>query len=138
MPYSPAASSDLLAQLADFSSASRLYALTLPNQASVSLAVEAFTATEALHSVGTRDLIVLSTDAQLQPNTLLGQTATLHVSLSDGSRTTFTGLVSEVAKLGTTLAAQGSLPRLRLRVVPWIWLLSHTRNSRSWQDQTAI
>ena len=138
MPYSPAASSDLLAQLADFSSASRLYALTLPNQPSVSLAVEAFTATEALHSVGARDLIVLSTDAQLQPNTLLGQTATLHVSLSDGSRTTFTGLVSEVAKLGTTLAAQGSLSRLRLRVVPWIWLLSHTRNSRSWQDQTAI
>ncbi|MEO6856332.1 MAG: type VI secretion system Vgr family protein, partial [Rhodoferax sp.] len=129
---------DLLAQLAEFSSATRLYALTLPNLPSVNLQVEAFCATEALHTVGARDLIVLSTDTQLELKTLIGQTASLQTTLSDGSLTCFTGLVSEVAKLGTSLAAQGSLTRLRLRVVPWIWLLSQTRNSRAWQDQNVI
>jgi len=34
------------------------------------------------------------THAHIEPHTLIGQTASLHVSLSDGTRTTFTGLIN--------------------------------------------
>ncbi|MDE2430036.1 MAG: type VI secretion system tip protein VgrG, partial [Burkholderiales bacterium] len=63
-----------------------------------------------------------------------GQIATLEVSLSDARRTSFTGLINQVAQLGS----DGGLARYRLRVVPWLWLLTQSRCSRVWQDQSVI
>ncbi|AON53070.1 type VI secretion system Vgr family protein [Herbaspirillum seropedicae] len=127
--------SDLLTQLMQFTGASRLYSLSLGDAAPAGeLLVEAFAASEGLHAVGLREVIVLSLDAGLRLKSLIGQRATLVTTLSDGSRTQFSGLVNEAAKLGS----EGGLARYRLRIVPWVWLLSQSHNSRVWQDKTVI
>ncbi|MES2318387.1 MAG: type VI secretion system Vgr family protein [Pseudomonadota bacterium] len=124
--------------LAQFSSASRLYALTVgdgsANLGAGGLLVEAFAADDEVQCIGGRDIIVLSTDAHIALEPLLGQAASLEVSLADGTRTTFEGDINEVAMLGS----EGGLARYRLRVVPWMWRLSQVRNSRVWQDKSVI
>ncbi|MES2017625.1 MAG: type VI secretion system Vgr family protein [Pseudomonadota bacterium] len=117
--------------LAQFSADSSLYAL---NAADGSLLVEAFAADDVLQGVAGRDVIVLSTDARRDLAALLGQSATLEVSLADGSRTSFGGDISEVAMLGN----EGGLARYRVRLSPWMWRLGQVRNSRVWQDKTVI
>ncbi len=128
----------ITASLSQFASASRLYALTVGDGASElgsgGLLVEAFAADDAVQGIGGRDVIVLSTDAHISLAPLLGQRASLEVSLADGSRTRFDGDISEVAMLGS----EGGLARYRLRLAPWMWRLSQVRNSRVWQDKTVI
>ncbi|MCI1005941.1 type VI secretion system Vgr family protein [Herbaspirillum sp. C7C8] len=127
--------SELLNQLVQFTSATRLYRLSLGERvATGDLLVEAFAASEGLHAVGLREVIALSLDAGLSLNTLIGQRASLQVSLADGSSASFSGLVNEAAKLGS----EGGLARYRLRLVHWIWLLSQSRNSRVWQDKSVV
>ena len=128
----------ITAALAQFSSASRLYALTVGDGSaelgSGGLLVEAFAADDLVQGIGGRDVIVLSTDAHISLAPLLGQPASLEVSLSDGTRTRFEGDISEVAMLGS----EGGLARYRLRMSPWMWRLGQVRNSRVWQDKSVI
>jgi type VI secretion system secreted protein VgrG len=125
---------EVLSALSEFSSHTRLYELTFKHQRNgVGLLVEAFAADEQLLGVGGVDVIALSTRAQIA-HALLGQEASLQISLADGSRAGFTGYVSQVATLGS----DGALSRYRLRLSPWIWLLSQARNSRAWQDKTVV
>ncbi|MQA21681.1 type VI secretion system Vgr family protein [Rugamonas rivuli] len=124
--------------LAQFSSATRLYALKLGDDGadlgSGGLLVEAFSADDMVQGIGARDIIVLSTNAHLELAQLLGKPASLEVSLVDGSRTTFSGDITQAAMLGS----EGGLARFRLRLTPWLWRLSQVRNSRVWQDKTVI
>ena len=132
-----AASADQVnASLAGFSSVTRLYELSLDGGegGTAQWLVEAFAADEQLQAVGVRDIIVLSTDANVALAPLLGKPAALHASLADGSRTVFSGYISEAAMLGS----DGGLARFRLRLTPWLWLLSQVRNSRVWQDKSVI
>ncbi|MFC4930155.1 type VI secretion system Vgr family protein [Massilia sp. GCM10023247] len=126
----------LTAALAEFSSASRLYELTVGEgdgeQWSQALLVEAFSASEALHEIGARDVIVLSTSVRITLAALLGQPAALHLSLADGTRACFAGEIGEAAQLGS----DGGLARYRLRILPWIWRLGQVRTSRVWQDKS--
>ncbi|TCV81097.1 type VI secretion system Vgr family protein [Sulfurirhabdus autotrophica] len=131
----------LLAMLSKFSSETRLYDISFKDDQAVTLElgsggllVEAFSAIEGLHTIATRDIIVLSTNAHIPLKSLIGQQASLQVSLSDGTRTPFTGLINQAAMLGS----EGGLARYRIRLVPWLWLLSQTRTSRVWQDKTVI
>jgi type VI secretion system VgrG family protein len=119
--------------LAEFTSATRLYALSFGDDGPA-LMVEAFAADEALQAIGARDIIALSTDAHIELAPLLGKPATLETSLADGTRARFSGLVSEAAMLGSF----GGLARYRLRLTPWLWRLGQVRNSRVWQDKTVI
>ncbi|MDR7049121.1 type VI secretion system VgrG family protein [Duganella sp. 3397] len=123
----------VVSALGEFASVTRLYELTLEG-ADATLLVEAFAAEDGLQSVGQRDLILLSTNAYLDLAKLLGQQAVLEASLADGTRTRFTGLVTEAAMLGSF----GGLARYRLRLQPWLWRLGQVRNSRVWQDKTVI
>ena len=124
--------------LAAFSSASRLYDLSLGDAKSGpppgSLLVEAFSACDAVQEVGYRDVIVLSTSAALTADELLGLPATLMISLADGSREHFGGEVTEAAMLGS----DGGLARYRIRIQPWLWRLGQVRNCRVWQDKSVI
>ncbi len=125
-----------IAALAQFGSATRLYALTLeeqgPELGSGGLLVEAFAARDLVQGVGARDVIALSTRADIDLHALLGQAASLEVSLADGSRASFAGEISEMAMLGS----EGGFARYRLRISHWIWRLAHVRNSRVWQDKS--
>jgi uncharacterized protein involved in type VI secretion and phage assembly len=82
----------------------------------------------------TCDVIVLASSGELPLHTLLGQQASLEISLANGTRTAFTGLVSEAAMLGST----GSLVRYRLRLSSLLWPLSQSRNNCVWQDKSVI
>jgi type VI secretion system secreted protein VgrG len=128
-----AAVEQVVSALWEFTSATRLYELRFRDD-SAALMVEAFTADEGLQTIGARDIIALSTDALIDLGALLDQPATLEISLADGTRGRFSGLVSEAAMLGSF----GGLARYRLRLTPWLWRLSQTRNSRVWQDKTVI
>lgn len=123
----------LNAALAAFSSTTRLYELTI-GEADSSLLVEAFAAEDAVDEVGPRDVVVLSTSAYLDPASLLGQSASLAVTLADGSRTRFAGEISEAATLGS----DGGFARYRIRILPWLWRLDQVRNSRVWQNKSVI
>ena len=137
-----ALSAQIQSVLARFASDTRLYELTLKDApdhldlalGSGGLLVEAFAAVETLHAVGARDVIVLSTNAHIELGSLLGQVATLQVSLSDGTRTTFTGLINQASQLGS----DGGLARYRVRLVPWLWCLTQSFASRLWQDKTVL
>ncbi|ATD63825.1 type VI secretion system tip protein VgrG [Janthinobacterium svalbardensis] len=123
------------AALAAFSSITRLYELKLEGDSAQDadlLLVEAFAGDEQLQTPGARDVIALSTSAHVALASLLGQPASLHISLADGTRTQFSGYISAAAMLGSN----GGLARYRLRITPWLWLLTQTRNSRVWQDKT--
>lgn len=141
------ASESVDALLALFSADKRLYELTLHPAAdfasgaqadasrapgAASLLVEGFTATDTLHGIPQRDLLVLSTNAHLDLKRLIGCRATLHISLADGTRKRFAGLLNAAALLGS----EGGLARYRIRLVPWLWLLSQRRASRLWQNQS--
>ncbi|WP_230520786.1 type VI secretion system Vgr family protein [Janthinobacterium sp. EB271-G4-7A] len=124
---------DIVSAVAAFNGAARLYALAIGDDGQDSgLLVEAFAADEGLQEVGARDIIALSTSAHVALASLLGQPAALHISLADGTRTQFSGYVSEAAMLGSN----GGLARYRLRITPWLFLLTQVRNSRVWQDRS--
>jgi len=125
----------VVAALAQFTSESRLYELSLKKDGdygSGGLLVEAFLADDCLQEIAARDIIVLSTSAAIRPAELLGQHATLKASLADGNRTAFHGYISHAAMLGS----EGGFARYRLRLSSWLWLATQTRNSRVWQDKS--
>jgi type VI secretion system secreted protein VgrG len=128
--------SDLIVSLTSFTSDTRLYDLSFRNIsiAASDLLVEAFLAVEEVQTVYARDVILLSVNGDLPLNALLGQQASVQISLANGTRTTFTGLVSEAAMLGST----GGLTRYRLRLSSFLWPLSQSRTSCVWQDKSVV
>jgi len=126
------------AALAQFSSTSRLYELMIGDGNAAldagGLLVEAFTADDAVDELTARDVIVLSTCAYVKLESLLGQPASLEMSLADGTRTSFAGEISEAAMLGS----DGGFARYRVRISSWLWRLGQVRNSRVWQDKSVI
>ena len=128
----------VLAAVVQFSSATRLYELSVGDDdadlGSGGLLVEAFAADDVVHGMGARDVIAVSTSAYVDMAALLGQPAALHVSLADGTRTSFAGDISEVDMLGS----EGGLARYRVRIAPWIWRLGQVYNSRVWQDRSVM
>jgi type VI secretion system secreted protein VgrG len=135
---SAALTEQITTALAQFRSDTRLYALTIDDESddlgSGGFLVEAFAADDEVQGIGGRDVIVVSTNAHIALEPLLGQQATLTVSLANGSRTSFAGDISEIAML----SSEGGLARFRLRLSPWMWRLSQVRNCRLWQDKTVI
>ncbi|NVI85478.1 type VI secretion system Vgr family protein, partial [Janthinobacterium sp. BJB401] len=124
---------DIVSAVAAFNGATRLYALSIGDDGQDGgLLVEAFAADDRLQAVGAREIIALSTNAHVALASLLGQPASLHISLADGTRTQFPGYISAAAMLGSN----GGLARYRLRITPWLWLLTQVRNSRVWQDRS--
>ncbi|MDN2677375.1 type VI secretion system Vgr family protein [Janthinobacterium sp. SUN033] len=124
---------DIVSAVAAFNGATRLYALAIGDDGQDSgLLVEAFAADDRLQELGAREIIALSTNADVALASLLGQPASLQISLADGTRTQFSGYISAAAMLGSN----GGLARYRLRITPWLWLLTQVRNSRVWQDRS--
>ena len=79
--------SKIVAALATFTSVTQLYDLRFRDGAiPVSgMLVEAFLAVEEVHAVCARDVILLSSDGKLPLDTLLGQQASLEISLANGT-----------------------------------------------------
>jgi type VI secretion system secreted protein VgrG len=128
---------DLQTALSAQTSRTRLYDFNFKDAAlceAGTLLVEAFLAVQAVQAIDARDIILLSNHGELQLDNLLGREASLLISLADGTRTRFTGLVSEAAMLGST----GSLVRYRVRLSSFLWPLGQSRNNCVWQDRTVV
>ncbi|MFC3551862.1 type VI secretion system Vgr family protein [Lysobacter cavernae] len=129
----------LLAGLARFAGADRLYTLEAGGLDASAWAVERWQGVEAL-SPGDASggfewwVDALSVDAHLPLDQFLGQRATLWTRLADGGRVGRSGLVREAQCVGS----DGSLARYRLSLVPWTWLLGQGRHSRVYQDKTVV
>ena len=124
---------EALAALSRFTGATRLYALDLQD-CPTELVVERWQGHEALSSGFEWWVDVLSTDAHLPLDPMIGRRATLWTRMADGGRLPRSGLVREAACLG----GDGGLARYRLCLVPWTWLLGQGRHSRVFQDMTVL
>jgi len=117
-----------------FSSTTRLYELTVGPDKSTDFLVEAFRAQDALQEIGVRDVIVLSTHPFIDLFSLLDQPASLAISLADGTRTYFSGVITQAS----LLSHNGGFARFALRIAPWMWRLEQVRNCRVWEEKTVI
>ncbi|KGO98759.1 type VI secretion system Vgr family protein [Novilysobacter defluvii] len=124
---------EALAALSRFTGATRLYALDLQD-CPTELVVERWQGHEALSSGFEWWVDVLSTNAHLPLDPMIGRRATLWTRMADGGRLPRSGLVREAACLG----GDGGLARYRLCLVPWTWLLGQGRHSRVFEDMTVL
>ncbi|MGQ4582302.1 type VI secretion system tip protein VgrG [Lysobacter sp. F60174L2] len=124
----------VLAALARYTDADRLYAFELDGLAAGTLTVERWQGHESLSAGFEWQVELLSTDAGLPLDELIGRRATLWTRAADGSRLPRSGLVRAAACIGS----DGGLARYRLQLAPWTWLLSQGRHSRVFQDRTVV
>jgi len=127
-----------LAALTRFAGGDRLYTLETDALDASQWAVERWQGSESL---GPGDgpgyewrVDLLSVDAHLPLDRMLGKRATLWTLLADGTRQPRSGLISQAQCLGS----DGSLARYRLSLVPWTWLLLHGRHSCVHQDRSVV
>jgi type VI secretion system secreted protein VgrG len=73
---------------------------------------------------------------QVKLDQLLGKKATVTIVLADGSERFFHGLICRCAQTGRDVGADARFTHYRLELVPWLWLLSRTTDSRIFQDKT--
>ncbi|QOW24888.1 type VI secretion system Vgr family protein [Lysobacter sp. H23M47] len=123
----------VLAALSRYRDADRLYALAVGG-ASSDLIVERWQGRESLSQGFEWWIDALSTDAGLDLDALLGQSATFSTRAADCGRIPRSGLIRQAECVGS----DGGLARYRLCLVPWTWLLTQGRHSRVFQDRTVL
>jgi type VI secretion system secreted protein VgrG len=106
--------------------------------------LESFTGREAISELYNFQLKVLCATLDIDPTGIVGKKLSFSVAYSDGSKKrAFNGYVKRLkaADIFTTTGglAQGSrLRRYELEVVPWLWFLTRTQDSRVFQDKSVI
>lgn len=115
-----------------FTADTRLYELTWRDEAGPALTVEAWWGTESLSAGFEYCIDVLSTDAFIDDERLLGRALTLHTRLSDGSAHRRSAYVRTALSLGS----DGGFARYRLIVVPWLWFTTRSGFNRVFQEKT--
>jgi type VI secretion system secreted protein VgrG len=124
-----------LENLFGIDSSTRLYRLELAQgSANLGLNFEAFCGEEGLSTLYAYDIIALSSNAGIPLGSLIGHQLRFATRLSDGSDFARSGYISRVERL----AADGSLSRYRLRVVPWLWLATQRSDCRVFQEKTVL
>src|SRR5690348_5343372 len=94
-----------------------------------------FTGQEGVSQLFQFDLEMLSDDAAADHTELVGQNLTFSICPTTGTRSFFNGFISqfsaaeEVEHLGRLYHAQ---------VVPWLWFLTRTANSRIFQNKNVV
>lgn len=78
------------------------------------------------------DLDLVSEDAQIDPDAVLGDTMTVRVEVGQEATRYFHGHVSKF----TLVDVSDGLARYRATLVPWIWFLTRTADCRIFQEKT--
>ena len=91
-----------------------------------------FSATEQLGRLFQFDVDVLSTDAGIQLQDVLGTPMTVQMDLPGGEKRFFNGLVSRFSQEG----AVGSLTWYHATLRPWLWFLTRTADCQIFQEMT--
>jgi type VI secretion system secreted protein VgrG len=74
------------------------------------------------------ELELISDDPNIDDSKLVGQSATVNLSLANGETRHFNGIVSSFGFVGT----RGRFARYHMTLRPWLWLLSRARDC-SWR-----
>ena len=104
------------------------------------LLVAAFEGGEALSSLFEFRVDLISETHDIPFERIIGEKAALSVMLPDGSERYFHGIVSEFSQGrggGETAGSDVLYSFYKMKMVPWAWLLTHTTDSRIFQEMTA-
>ena len=88
---------------------------------------------DSISSYFSYDLELASTDASIEPDDLLGTTATIWLNDGAGLSLPVNGMISRFAKVQR---AAREMSIYRVRLVPSLWLLTRTSDCRIFQDKT--
>lgn len=119
--------------LQSLSQHARLLSIETPFEAGA-LIVERFSGREAISELFRFEVDCLASSAHFELKALTGEEVTLRVSLADGSKRSFHGIVTCVRQLGS----DGSLARYRLTIEPWMQSLALRRDSYVYQDMSVL
>lgn len=98
------------------------------------LLLEGFQGTESLSDPFAFTLDLLSTERAIAGGDILGTPVAVTVRLPEGRERTVHGRVSRFGRLGR----REDLTEYRAEVVPWLWFLSLTRDSRIFQQKSVL
>jgi type VI secretion system secreted protein VgrG len=119
-----------------FTTADRLFSIDIDSNHLVaqtsSMLVKSWALKEALNQPFELAISVLSLDAYIDVNGLLGKTLRLNSVLADGSKQQHTAIVVEAVSEG----ADGGFARYELMAQPWFGLLAYTQRSQVWQERS--
>ena len=111
-------------------SAERLHKLTGP------LAAECmFKKLEGAEQLGTPfeyDVEVLSPNEDISPYKIIGKEMSIAVELPNGDKRYFHGIITQFLNAGT----DGGYQLYQVKLRPWFWLLTHSLDSRIFQEQS--
>ncbi len=91
------------------------------------------TGEEALSTLFEFDVAMISRDLDIAPERLVGSRVTIWIRRTDGERTPINGYVRRF-RAGRLLTRE--FREYRAEVVPWLWFLSRTTDSRIFQDKS--
>lgn len=89
---------------------------------------------ESVSALFTFQLDLMAEDDAIDPKKLLGKGAAVTIQQQDGSERYLHGLVSRFAQLGR----RDNLTDYRAEIVPWLWILSLSRDCRIFQDLSVL
>ena len=89
--------------------------------------------TEAISRLFQFKVEMLSDDPTIDHKNILGQNMTVNVSLPDGEKRHFNGVVSRFTRVGPVPGT--SKTAYRAELVPWPWFLTRTADIRIFEDQ---
>ncbi|MBN3856619.1 type VI secretion system tip protein VgrG [Paraburkholderia sp. Ac-20340] len=122
----------VITELASFFNAfNRLYSLE-GEGALAAMQIERWYGHEALSANFEWDVHTLATNPSLDLEAMLGQRALIRTTLADGSSAVRSGLVAQAECLGF----DAGVARYRLQLVPWLAVLEHARDQRTFMKQT--
>ena len=107
----------------------RLISLTTPLGKDV-LLLRSFTGHEGISRLFNFELDLLSEDAEISFEAIVGQRVTIAIKLIDGSARYINGFVSRFAQSGN----DNRFTYYRAEVVPWLWFLTRTADCRIFQN----
>jgi type VI secretion system secreted protein VgrG len=112
-------------------SAKRLLSLTTP-LGTDALLVERVSGAEHVSALFSFTLELVSETEDIDFSKVVGKSATLSIRLADDSQRYWNGVIGRFTQVGS----EESRYRYRAELVPWLWLLQHTADSRIFQDQS--
>jgi type VI secretion system secreted protein VgrG len=117
--------------MGDYSQVDRAFRVDTP-LGEDELLLEGFSGAEQVSAPFQYTLEMLSENDSIAPADLLGQPVSVAVRLADGSDRFFHGIVCRFLQLGKS----EELTSYQAEVVPWLWLLSLTRDCRIFQQKS--
>jgi type VI secretion system secreted protein VgrG len=98
----------------------------------------AFRGTEGMSRLFSFEVVALSHNQTITFEKIVGKSVTLAVRLQDGTERYFSGIVNRFSQAGTSHQQDKEVhfTEYRATVVPWLWLLTLTENSKIFQDKS--